>query len=64
MKSGNRTDILGLGFPPFQQSFFGNHHFLISLTYHPSSGWNPKKVFPSPPKSQERIASKDLKGRR
>ena len=39
-------------------------HFRISLTYHSSSGWNPKKVFPSPPKSQDFITSKDLKGRR
>ena len=43
---------------------FYTNHFLINLTNHSSSGWNPKKAFPSPPKSQERITSKDFKGRR
>ena len=39
-------------------------HFLISLTYHSSSRWKPQKCFPSPPKSQGLITSKDFKGRR
>ena len=39
-------------------------HFLISLAYHSSSRWKPQKCFPSPPKSQGLITSKDFKGRR
>ncbi len=50
--------------PNIRQTAVIFDYFLISLTNHSSSGWNPKKVFPSPPKSQGLITSKDLKGRR
>ena len=51
-------------FPALYNYSHSPDYFLISLTYHSSSGWKPKKAFPSPPKFQGLTTSKDFKGRR
>ena len=64
MQNGKPYHHTRARFPALNNTHHNQAHFLISFIYHSSFGWKPKKAFPSPPKSQERITSKDFKGRR